>query len=36
MAKNAGFGKIKLIGAGGSEDFDPKKHISLYALLERS
>ena len=36
MAKNAGFGKIRLIGAGGSEEFDPGKHISLYALLERS
>ena len=36
MAKNAGFKKIKLIGTGGNEEFDPKKHISLYALLERS
>jgi SAM-dependent methyltransferase len=36
MAVNAGFKKIKLIGAGGNEDFDPRKHISLYALLERS
>ena len=36
MAKNAGFKKIRLTGTGGSEQFDPKKHISLYALLERS
>ena len=35
MAANAGFKKISLMGTGGREEFDPKKHISLYALLER-
>lgn len=33
MAKNAGFKKIQLLGTGGVEEFDKKKHISLYALL---
>jgi len=36
MAVNAGFPKIDLIGTGGREKFDPKKHISLYALLQRN
>jgi SAM-dependent methyltransferase len=34
MAVNAGFKKMELIGTGGMERFDPKKHISLYAVLE--
>ena len=33
MAVNAGFKNIKLIGTGGKEEFDPRKHISLYAVL---
>ncbi len=35
MAKNSGFKKIELLGPGGEGPFDPKKHISLYALLYR-
>jgi SAM-dependent methyltransferase len=33
MADNSGYKKIELIGADGKEEFDKKKHISLYALL---
>ncbi len=35
MAKNSGFKKIEFLGPGGKGPFDPKKHISLYALLYR-
>ena len=35
MAKNSGFKKIELLAPGGKGPFDPKKHISLYALLYR-
>ncbi len=35
MAKNSGFKKIKLLGPGGKGVFDPKKDISLYALMYR-
>jgi SAM-dependent methyltransferase len=35
MARNSGFKKIELLGPGGKEVFDSKKHISLYALLYR-
>ena len=35
MATNSGFKKIELIGTGGTDKFDPRKHISLYALLSR-
>jgi len=35
MAVNSGFKKIELKGPGGIVDFDPRKHISLYALLAR-
>lgn len=35
MAKNAGFKKIELISPDGNELFDKKKHISLYALLQK-
>ncbi len=35
MAKNSGFKRIELLGTGGKEIFDPKKHISLYALMRR-
>jgi len=35
MAVNAGFKKVRFIGTGGREEFDPKRHISLFALLER-
>lgn len=35
MAVNAGFKKIELIGPGGIDRFDSRKHISLYALLTR-
>lgn len=33
MAYNSGFKKIELLGGNGEEEFDRKKHISLYALL---
>jgi len=33
MAFNSGYKKVKLLSPGGEEDFDHKKHISLYALL---
>jgi ubiquinone/menaquinone biosynthesis C-methylase UbiE len=35
MAKNSGFKKIRLLGPGGKAVFDPKKDISLYALMYR-
>jgi len=35
MATNSGFKKIELLGPGGKEVFDSKRHISLYALLYR-
>ena len=35
MVKNSGFKKIELLGPGGKAIFDPKKDISLYALLYR-
>ena len=35
MAKNSGFKKIEFLGPGGKSPFDPKKDISLYALLYR-
>jgi hypothetical protein len=35
MAVNSGFKKIKLLGPGGKGVFDPKKDISLYALMYR-
>lgn len=35
MAKNSGFKKVEFLGPGGKGPFDPKKHISLYALLYR-
>ena len=34
MAENSGYKKIELFGTGGSEVFDRKKHISLYAILQ--
>ena len=33
MVKNSGFKKIELLGPGGKAIFNPKKDISLYALL---
>lgn len=33
MAKNSGFRKIEFLGPGGKNVFNPKKDISLYALL---
>ena len=33
MAKNSGFKNIELLGTGGKVAFEPKKHISLYALM---
>jgi ubiquinone/menaquinone biosynthesis C-methylase UbiE len=35
MAYNSGFKKINLLAPGGTEAFDKKRHISLYAMLER-
>jgi ubiquinone/menaquinone biosynthesis C-methylase UbiE len=35
MAKNSGFKKIRLIGNNFTDEFDKKKHISLYALMSR-
>jgi|GEM_PF-755523 len=35
MAGNVGFKKIEFLGTNGSEKFNPKKHISLYAMLEK-
>jgi hypothetical protein len=35
MAKNLGFKNIELLGTGGKVKFEPKKHISLYALMSR-
>ncbi len=35
MASNCGFKKIELVGTGGREVFNRKKHVSLYALLYR-
>lgn len=35
MARNSGFKKIELMGPGGKEAFDSKKHVSLLALLCR-
>jgi len=35
MAKNSGFKKIELMGPGGKEVFDSRKHVSLLALLYR-
>lgn len=35
MASNCGFKKIELMGTGGREVFNRKKHVSLYALLYR-
>jgi len=35
MAKNSGFKKIELLGLGGKSIFNPKKDISLYALMYR-
>lgn len=35
MAVNSGFKKIELVGTGGTDSFDPRKHISLYAILNR-
>ncbi len=35
MAVNSGFKKIELMGTGGTDSFDPGKHISLYAILTR-
>ena len=33
MAINSGYKKVKLLGTNGEEEFDRKKHISLYAML---
>lgn len=33
MAENSNFKRIELLGTGGTQKFDKKKHISLYALL---
>jgi hypothetical protein len=35
MAKNSGFKKIEILGPGGKSVFNPKKDISLYALMYR-
>ncbi len=35
MAKNVGFKKIRLIGNNFTDEFDKKKHVSLYALMYR-
>ncbi len=35
MARNSGFKKIELMGPGGKEVFDGRKHVSLLALLYR-
>ncbi len=35
MAANSGYKDIKLLAPDGKEEFDHKKHISLYALLKR-
>ena len=33
MAINSGYKKVELLGTNGEEEFDHKKHISLYAML---
>jgi len=35
MAKNAGFKKIELVSPDGNGLFDKKKHVSLYAILQK-